>query len=305
METFPALAVFVRIAETGSLSAAARALGMSKSAVSKKLAGLEERLGAQLINRTTRRLSLTEVGAAFLDRAQRILAELEEAEQAVTQLSSEPRGVLRINVPMSFGILHVAPALAGFRAAYPEVEVGMDLNDRVVDLVEEGYDLALRIADLPDSSLVARKLAPVRRVVAASPDYWARRGKPQRPEELARHDCLIYTYLPSSHEWQFRGADGRAVRVRVAGPLEANNGDALRAAAQAGLGVTLIPTFIVGEAVRAGQLETALEAFEDDPLAVYAVYPHRRHLSAKVRAFVDFLAERFGPEPYWDRDCSL
>ncbi len=302
MDSLSALSVFVRIAETGSFSAAARELGVSKSVVSKRLAALEERLGARLINRTTRHLGLTEVGTAFLDRAQRILAELDEAEQAVSRLSTEPRGTLRINAPMSFGVLHVAPLLAEFMALYPDLSVTMDLNDRKVDLIEEGYDLAVRIADLPDSSLIARRLAPARRTVCASPAYWARKGKPETPADLAAHDCLIYSYLQSGNEWRFRDAAG-PVSVSVEGPFRANNGDALRAAALAGLGVCFSPTFIVGEDLRAGRLVSVLDAFEDRSLSVYAVYPHRRHLSAKVRAFVDFLVDRFGPDPYWDAGC--
>jgi len=299
MEPLSALSAFVRIAETGSVSQAARDLGLSKSAASKKLAALEDRLGARLVNRTTRRLSLTEVGAAFLERAQRVLAELEEAEQAVGRLSAEPRGTLRVSAPMSFGVLHVAPALGGFMTRYPDIAVALDLNDRRVDVVEEGYDVAIRVADLPDSSLVARRLAPARRVVCASPAYWRRRGVPAHPRDLAGHECLIYTYLPAPNEWRFRDA-GSPLTVRVDGRLKANNGDALREAAMAGLGVCLAPTFIVGPDLRAGRLAVALEAFEDPAPAIHAVYPHRRHLSAKVRAFVDFLAERFGPRPYWD-----
>jgi molybdate transport repressor ModE-like protein len=293
------LQVFVRIAETGSFSAAARDLGLSKSAASKKLAALEDRLGARLVNRTTRRLSLTEAGLDFLERAQRILAELEEAERAAGRLTDEPRGMLKVNAPMSFGIQHVAPALADFMVRYPDLSVTLDLDDRRVSLVDEGYDVAVRIADLPDSSLVARKLAPARRVVCASPAYWADRGVPAHPRELAGHNCLIYTYLPAQNDWRFRGPGG-AVTVRVAGNLKANNGDVLREAALAGLGVCLVPTFLVGGDLRAGRLQTVLDDFADDSLAIYAVYPHRRHLSAKVRAFVDFLAGRFGPRPYWD-----
>ena len=300
MEPHSSLSVFVRIAETGSFSAAARDLGVSKSAASKKVAALEERLGARLFNRTTRRLSLTEVGAAFLERAQRILAELQEAEAAVSMLTAEPRGTLWVNAPMSFGILHVAPALPGFMAKYPELVVSMDLNDRRVDLVEEGYDLALRIADLPDSSLIARRLVPARQVVCASPDYWARRGTPVHPRDLGGHNCLIYTYLSSVNEWRFRDGD-RSLSVRIDGTLRANNGDVLRQAAIAGLGVYLGPTFIVGEDLRAGRLVAALEPFAEDALSVYAVYPHRRHLSAKVRAFIDYLAGYLGSQPYWDR----
>ncbi len=219
-------------------------------------------------------------------------------------LTAEPRGTLRVNAPMSFGILHVAPALPGFMARYPELVVSMDLNDRRVDLVEEGYDLALRVADLPDSSLIARRLAPVRQVVCASPDYWARAGMPAHPRDLTGHNCLIYTYLSSVNEWRFRDGE-RSVSVRVDGSLRANNGDALRQAAVAGLGVYQGPTFIVGEDLRAGRLVAALEPFVEDVLSIYAVYPHRRHLSAKVRAFVDYLAGYLGPQPYWDRGVGL
>jgi DNA-binding transcriptional LysR family regulator len=299
MLSLDVLQVFVRIAETGSFSAAARDLGLSKSAASKRLAVLEDRLGARLVNRTTRRLSLTEAGSDFLERAQRILAELEEAEQAAGRLTDEPRGILKVNAPMSFGIQHVAPALADFMTRYPDLAVTLDLDDRRVSLIEEGYDVAVRIADLPDSSLVARKLAPARRAVCASPAYWAAHGVPAHPRELARHNCLIYAYLPAQNDWRFRGPGG-ALAVRVAGNLKANNGDVLREAALAGLGVCLAPTFLVGDDLRAGRLRAVLDTFADDSLAIYAVYPHRRHLSAKVRAFVDFLAGRFGPRPYWD-----
>lgn len=299
MESFVALQIFVRIAETGSFSAAARDLGLSKSVVSKKLAALEDRLGGRLINRTTRRLSLTEVGIVFLERAQRILAELEEAEQAVGQFNTEPRGVLRVNAPMSFGILHVAPALGEFMALYPDLSVTLDLGDRQVDLVDEGYDMAVRIAALPDSSLIARRLAPARQVVCASPAYWQRRGQPAHPRDLAGHDGLIYTYQRSPNDWRFRDGDG-SFAVHVDGRLAANNGDVLREAALAGLGVCMAPTFIVGEDLRAGRLRAVLDDYIEDGLAIYAVYPHRRHLSAKVRAVVDFLAVRFGAEPYWD-----
>ncbi len=302
VEPQSSLAVFVRIAETGSLSAAARALGISRSAVSKKLAALEERLGARLLNRTTRRLSLTEVGSAFLERAQRILAELEEAEAAVSRLTTEPRGTLRVNAPMSFGVRHVAPALAGFMARYPDLAVTMDFNDRRVDLVEEGYDLAIRVADLPDSSLIARKLAPARRVVCASPDYWERHGKPDHPRDLAAHNCLVYTHLAGGSEWGFRDTGG-PFGVAIDGTLKANNGDALCEAARAGLGVYFAPTFLVGDDLSSGRLVAVLEAFEDPALSIYAVYPHRRHLSAKVRAFVDYLAASFGHLPYWDAAC--
>ncbi|MCG8508300.1 MAG: LysR family transcriptional regulator [Rhodospirillales bacterium] len=299
MDSLSAISLFVRIAETGSFSNAARELGISKSSASKKMTALEERLGARLINRTTRRLSLTEVGMAFNERAQRILAELEEAEQAVTHLVAEPRGTLRVSAPVTFGTGPLATALADFMTEYPELAVSLDLSDRRVDLVGEGYDVAIRVAELADSSLIARKIARVRRVVCASPDYWKRYGVPDAPRDLKHHNCLVYTFLETPSEWQFQ-KDGKGQTVRVRGTFHANNGAAIRAAATAGLGVCQSPTFIVGDDLRDGRLVTALDDFEDKSLAVYAVYPHRHHLSAKVRVFVDFLAEHFGPRPYWN-----
>ncbi|MBL6946627.1 MAG: LysR family transcriptional regulator [Rhodospirillales bacterium] len=299
MDDLSSLAVFARVAERQSFTAAARDLGLSKSAVSKKLAALEGRLGARLLNRTTRRISLTEAGTAFFERARRILSDLDEAEQAVTRLQAEPRGNLRVNAPMSFGIQHMAPAMADFMAMYEDLTVTMDLNDRLVDLAEEGYDVAVRIAKLTDSTLIARKLAPARLAVCASPEYWRRHGVPEHPHDLAGHNCLFYTYLAQQDQWAFDGPDG-PFSVRVRGNLRANSGDALRAAAAAGLGVYFGPTFIVGDDLRAGRLASALDEYAHTDLSIYAVYPHRLNVSAKVRVFVDFLAERFGAEPYWD-----
>lgn len=294
------LAVFAKVAEVKSFTKAAEALGLSKSAVSKHVAGLEERLKARLLQRTTRRLSLTEVGTALFARAQRIVAEVEEAERAVTTLSTEPRGTLRVSAPMSFGVRHLGPLVAEFMARYPELNVEMILNDRMVDIVEDGFDLAIRIAKLPDSSLIARKLCPGRRVVCASPAYWRRHGIPKTPADLKGHNCLMYTYLLSPGELRFDGPAG-PLTIPVAGTLHSNNGDILRSAALAGIGFYFAPTFLVGDDVRAGRLERVLPEYDDTSLSIYAVYPHNRHLSAKVRAFIDFLAERFGGEPPWDQ----
>lgn len=299
IEDLTAMAVFARVVEARGFSAAAKRLGRSKSSVSKTVSALEDRLGARLLNRTTRRLSLTEAGAAFYERAARILEEAEEAELAVTRLQDEPHGTLRVNAPTNFGERHLAPALADFMARYPALAIDLALEDRFVDVVDEGFDLALRIAALPGSSLIARRLAPNRRVVCASPAYLERAGTPLRPSDLRRHDCLAYTYLATGNAWRFAGA-GDPVSVRIAGRLSINNGEALRHAALAGLGLVMLPTFIVGEDLRSGTLRAVLREFTDTATSVYAVYPHSRHLSAKVRAFVDFLAERFGPEPYWD-----
>jgi DNA-binding transcriptional LysR family regulator len=298
------MAVFARVVEARSFSEAARQLGLSKSAVSKQVSRLEDRLGARLLNRTTRRLGLTEVGATYYEYCARMLVEAEEAERAVTALHGEPRGLLKVNAPMSFGVRHLAPALPELLARYPEIRVDLVLNDRFVDMIEEGFDVAIRIAALPDSSLVARRLAPSRHVLCGSPAYFARHGEPKKPDDLRQHNCLNYTYLASHDEWPFEGkteSKGGKRTVKVTGTLQANNGDVLAAAAVAGLGLVMSPTFIVGPDVQAGRLKCVLRDYLSAETAIYAVYPHRRHLSAKVRAFVDFLGERFGPEPYWDK----
>lgn len=302
MDQLTGMAVFAKVVETGTFSAAARELGLSKGAVSKQVARLEDRLGARLLNRTTRRSSLTEVGSAFYERCRRIVAEAEEAELAVTRLHAEPRGTLRVNLPMSFGLLHVADALPDFMAAYPEIQLDVSLDDRVVDVVDEGYDMVIRITSLPDSSLIARRLAAFRVVTCASPDYWAEHGTPKHPKDLAGHTCLLYSYLSSLDEWRYHGPDG-PIDVKVNGPMKANNGDMLRAAAVAGLGIVRSPTFIVGRDLYEGRLKPVLMDYEETGRGIYAVYPHNRHLSAKVRAFVDFLAARFGDMPEWDRPC--
>jgi DNA-binding transcriptional LysR family regulator len=299
MDKLTGMAVFARVVEARSFSAAATQLGMSRSAVSKAIAGLEDRLGARLLNRTTRRLALTEIGQAFYERCARIVAEAEEAELAVSRLQATPRGTLRVAAPVSFGTLHLAPALPDFMVRHPDLRVEIDLADRIVDLIEEGYDLALRIAALPDSSLVARRIADNHMVVCAAPSYWRRRGRPSEPRELAQHACITYAYHRTPNEWPFAGPDGRFT-VRVDGPLMSNNGDLSLAAALAGLGVVALPCFLCGSDLAAGRLEQVLGAWMPPPTGIHAVYPHGRHLSAKVRAFVDFLVERFGPEPAWE-----
>ena len=300
MEPLDAMAVFARVVEAESFSGAARALGLSKSAISKQISRLEDRLGLRLLNRTTRRLSLTEAGAAFYPGCQRVVAEAEAAEQAVTHLASAPRGRLRVNAPMSFGVRHIGPALPEFLRRYPELAVDLTLNDRVVDLVEEGFDVGLRIAPLADSSLIVRRLAPNRSVLLAAPIYLQARGTPHDLGDLEDHACLIYSYQAMGEAWRLTGPEGER-RIKVSGPLRVNNGDAILAAAVGGLGIALLPCFICSEDLRAGRLVRVLpdwEATADN--AVSAVYPAARHLSPKVRAFVDFLAERFGGTPYWD-----
>lgn len=300
MRDLSAMAVFARVVETESFTRAAAELSLSKSAVSKQVSRLEDRLGVRLLNRTTRRLSLTEAGAAFYDGCQKTLAEAEAAEQAVTRLAVEPRGVLRVNAPMTFGVLHVGPALPAFLSACRELTLDLALNDRLVDLVEEGYDVAVRVGVLAESSLVVRRLAPSRMVVCAARRYLADKGRPATPDDLGRHDCLIYSFRAAGPDWHFRGPEGLR-RVKVSGRLCANNGDVLLTAALNGLGIALLPTFIAGEALRAGQLQRVLPGWRiAEEANVYAVYPTSRNLSPKVRVFIDFLAARFGETPYWD-----
>jgi DNA-binding transcriptional LysR family regulator len=302
MDKLTGMAVFARVIDAGSFTAAAAQLGMSKSAVSKAISALEDRLGARLLNRTTRRLALTEVGRAFYERCARIVAEAEEAELAVTHLQLTPRGTLRVNAPMSFGALHLGPALAVFLARYPELKVDLELSDRFVDLLEEGYDVAVRIAAaLPDSSLIARRITVDDAVICASPAYWQRHSRPRVPADLERHACVTYAYNPNPREWPFVAADGRPINVRVDGPLHTNNGEATLHVALAGLAVVRLPRFICGPELAPGRLEAVLADAMPPPNGIFAIYPHNRHLSAKVRAFVDFLIERFGPGCDWEQ----
>lgn len=293
MNPLNAMVVFTHVVEAESFSEAARRLALSKSQVSKQVAALEARLGAQLLHRSTRKLALTEAGHGFYERCTQIVRAVEEAERAVIHAQSEPRGLLRLNAPMSFGQLALAPVLPAFLSQHPELRVELVLDDRRVDVIEGGFDLTIRVARrLADSSLIARRIASTRVVVCAAPDYLARRGVPGAPDALAAHDCLVYAY----HErWRFRGPGGEQA-VAVSGPLVANNGDALREAALAGLGLVQLPSFMVAADLASGALRAVLEPFEDASAAIWALYSPTRHLSGKVRAFVDFLAERFGEE---------
>ncbi len=300
MDRLAAIEAFVRVAEARSFSEAARRLRLSKSAVSRLVGALEADLGARLFHRTTRSLTLTEAGSGYFERVSRVLTDLGEADAAVGRLQAAPRGRIKVSAPMSFGFLHLAPAVPDFLALYPEVSVDLAMNDRFVDLVDEGFDLALRIGELKDSSLIARRLAPIRRAVCASPAYLRARGVPQIPNDLKAHECLDNSNIASAREWRFATPQGRPWAVEVNGRLSVNNGDALRVAALSGAGIANLPTFIVGRDLQAGTLVTVLDAFVPQDMSLSAVYPHARHLSPKVRALVDFLAARFGPRPYWD-----
>ncbi|MCB8822759.1 LysR family transcriptional regulator [Microvirga rosea] len=302
LDRVTSMQVFQKVAALGSFSAAARALGLSQTMVTKHVAALEMRLGVKLLHRSTRKLTLTEGGRNYLAAVERILTEIEEAEASAGLDRIEPRGTLRLNVPVTFGFREIAPALAEFGRLYPSVSVDLGLADRYVELIEEGWDLAIRIGKLKDSSLVVRRLAPCRVILCASPAYLAEHGAPKSLDDLSRHNCLGYTLSStvSADRWSF-GKDADIV-VPVKGNLRANNGDALVAAAIAGQGIVYQPTFLVGDSLRNGDLVHLLPDHPTYEPSVYAVFPSGRQIPAKVRAIVDFLADRFAPEPRWDRD---
>ncbi len=299
MDRLVSMSVFVTVVEQGNFTAAAEQLQLSRASASKHIAALENCLGGRLLNRTTRRISLTEAGQAYYERCKQILEDVAEAECVVTGFSSEPRGLLRINAPMSFGTKQFASIVANFCKVHPAIDVELSLNDRIVDVIEEGYDLSIRITQLKDSSLIARKLAPCRLALCASPDYLETHGRPVEPDDLNRHTCLHYAYSEGGKNWVLSGPDGEH-RIRIRPKLTANNGEVLYTAARQGLGIVLLPTFIVGDAIRAGDLEAILPAYPPIEINIYAVYASRQHLSAKVRAFIDFAAKQIGERPEWD-----
>jgi len=296
------MSVFVRVVDSESFSAAARALKLTPSAVSKLVSRLEDRLGARLLNRTTRRISLTEEGRAFYQRCLPILSAIEEAERAVTELHAEPRGLLKVNASTAFGQYHISPLIGDFTAKYPDLRIQLTLTDSIVNLVEEEVDVAIRIGDLQDSSLIARKIGTARRVVAGAPGYLERIGIPKTPEDLRDHNCLTLSFETSLNQWEFKGADG-AQRMRVSGNFETNNATAMHQAALDGLGLIRSADFVIGPDIRAGRLVAVLTEFETERTPnIYAVYSHTRHLSPKVRAFVDLLVDAFTPIPPWQCD---
>ncbi|HEX2485704.1 MAG TPA: LysR family transcriptional regulator, partial [Myxococcota bacterium] len=290
-----AMLVFAEVVATGSFTEAARRLGLSKASVSREVAGLERRLGAQLLRRTTRSMSLTEIGETFYAGCQRVVEEAEQAERSVSELQVEPRGEIRLAASVSLGQLHIAPALPAFLARYPKLRVRMDLTDRLVDLVREKFDLAVRIAGrLADATLVQRRLCPIRFVVCAAPAYLERHGAPREPAELERHNCLGVGASP----WQLMLPRERVARLR--GDLYVDNGDALRRVALVGHGIVFLPTYLVGEDVAHGRLVRILPEQLGLEGSAFAVYPRSRHASPKLRALIDYLADLLGPEPAWD-----
>lgn len=291
--------IFAHVVKAKSFSGAALRLNVSKSRISKSVSRLESVLGVRLLQRSTRRLSLTEVGEAYFEHCDRILDELSLADDTINRLHLEPRGTLKISSSVAFGTLHVAPALPGFMAQYPDLAVDLTISDRFVDLVEEGYDLALRITAEPELNLVARKLAPVRRKICASPAYLASRGTPQTPRDLERHNCLDYTYMSTGGHWRLSGPDGD-IAVPVSGTLRMNDDEALSQAVLGGVGLALLPTFIVGKELQAGKLLEVLPGYVPVERFLYAVHLPNRHLPLKTRVFIEYLLELFGAEPYWD-----
>jgi DNA-binding transcriptional LysR family regulator len=290
---------FVRVVETGAFARAAERMGISKSILSRRVARLEERLGARLLTRTAQGAQPTDIGEAYYARASNILADLEAAREVVAEAVTQVAGPIRMSAPLSFGTEHLAPALAEFARLHPQVELDVSLDDRTVDLVGGGYDLAVRIGNLPDSSLIARKIAPVRAAVLASPAYLAARGRPLHPRDLNAHDQLVYSNVGRGNQWRFR-VEGRWEYVSGHARLRADNGELLREAACEGLGIVILPSFIAAPAIADGRLEVLLRDFPLDENSLHVVMPPGRATTARVRALVDFLAARFGPEPSWD-----
>jgi DNA-binding transcriptional LysR family regulator len=301
MDKLTSLRAFVKVVELGSFSEAGRQLRLSRSAISKYVSELEQSLGVQLLNRTTRHASPNENGQAYFERALAVLADLDAADQAVAQAQATPRGLLRVNAPMSFGTLQLGPAIADFMAQCPELQIQLVLSDDQVDPTQGGFDVTLRIADLESSSLIARKIVAIERVICASPDYLQQHGVPKAPADLRSHALLTYGFLLTGNQWKLTGKDGDHW-IQPSWTLCANNAEVLRDAAIKGRGVALLPTFIAGDALRQGSLQRFLETYKAPPLTLYAIYPPTRHLAVKVRLFIDFLVARFSGVPAWDAE---
>lgn len=299
MDRFQAIRVFSQVIESGGFAKAAARLDLSPTAVSRQVADLENHLQTRLLNRTTRRLSLTESGQAFYARSVQLLQDLEEAEQEASRAAVMPRGTIRLTCAVNFGVRHLAPAIALFLAEHANVRFDVQLSDRMVDLVQEGFDLAIRIGGPGGENLVARRLGETRVVPCASPAYLKRHGAPKTPADLASHNCFTYEYVSPRDRWSYLDRDGTEKHVRMTGTLHSNNGDLLAVVAARGVGIVFEPGFIVGPEIRAGRLVPLLQDYAVPPMPIFAVYPTRRHLSAKVRVFVDFLMERFAGSRDW------
>lgn len=292
--------MFVAVSETGSFTAAAAKLGTSSGQASKLVSRLEAELDVRLLNRTTRSVSPTEAGLAYLERLRPLLDEFDNLDMEVRHISQAPRGRLRLTAPLTFGALQLAPALNEFALQYPEIELDVSFSDRMVNLVDEGFDMAVRVGRLASSSLITRRLCAVRAFPVAAPAYLAARGVPRVPADLAQHDCILDTNRQDPERWPLRDSDKDPAAVQVKGRLRYSNAEACMSAAEAGLGVALIPCFVTGPSIAAGRLTPVLTQFEPPPLGLHTLYPHNRHLAAKVRALVDFLVQRYRGKPTWE-----
>jgi DNA-binding transcriptional LysR family regulator len=302
MDRMTSMATFVKVVDVGSFSAAARALNMSPSMVTNHVQSLEERLGVRLLNRSTRKLSLTEVGQNYYERAQQILGDIEDAESSAQALQTTARGNLRLNTSIAMPPF-LAPVIAEFVALYPDVSIDMSMSDREVDLVEDGFDLAIRHMPAADSSLISRRIATYHFILVGAPSYFAQHGLPTHPSDLMSHNCLAFLHAVWGNEWRFSGPDG-TLAVPVSGNMQSNSANALRLAAVHGQGVTIMPSFLVADDLRAGRLVSVLDEFLTAEYGVTAIYPHRHRLTAKVRSFIDLLAARFREDPAWADPCS-
>jgi DNA-binding transcriptional LysR family regulator len=302
MDRMTSMATFVKVVDVGGFSAAARALDMSASMVTNHVQSLEERLGVRLLNRSTRKLSLTEVGQAYYERAQQILGDIEDAERTAQALQTTPRGNLRLNTSVAMPPF-LAPVIAEFLELYPKVSISMSMSDREVDLVEDGFDLAIRNVPIADSSLISRRIATYHFILVGAPKYFAEHGMPEHPSDLVHHNCLKFLGGHWGSDWRFSGPEGD-LSVPVSGNMQANSVNALRLAAVHGQGLTILPSFLVADDLRADRLASALNDFLDTEYAVNAIYPHRHRLSAKVRSFIDLLAKHFHDDPAWADPCS-
>ena len=300
MDKFADIEAFTAVVEAGTFSAAGERLGVAKSVVSRRISQLERRLGSRLLHRTTRRLALTDAGKNFYQRAVQILADLDDAEQSVAEETQELRGSLKLAAPLTFGLMHMSDAITEFLKEHPAIELNLDLNDRNINLVEEGFDMAVRIGELEDSTLVSRRLGTSRNVTCASQSYLDTHGEPAHPDELQTHICLQYSNMTYRQQWRYATPEGKTIHAQPQIRIRTNNGESLAAAASAGLGITTGPTFILGKYLKEGNLASILNKYQRPSVGIYAVYPPGRLIPRRIQVFSDFLAERYGDHPYWD-----
>lgn len=287
------LAAFVQVVDSGGFSAAAREMGLSTSFISKQITRLENRLGSRLLNRTTRKISLTDVGRIYFERSKQIILDAEDAERSIHSLSGTPRGHLKISAAVSFGHAYLTSVLPSFMSNFPDIQLEIELSDRFVDVVAEGFDVVIRVGDLADSSLISRRITQTKGTIVASPGYLKKQGYPKHPSELTEHDCISYSYAKSPNYWEFSESDSKVFGVKISPRLSCNSAEMEMALVLAGSGITRLPLYICEKQIAKGELIEILSGYEKTSMGIYAIYPHRLHLSAKVRAFIDFLAEQF------------